>query len=122
MNDGGTRLLLGDRVFLNLGTHAAIPGIPGLDAAAPLTNIEALELDRLPVHLIVLGGGYVGLELAQAYRRFGSRVTVIEHGSRLTGHEDLMLRTRFDGSSLAKASRFFSRPRHLRAGPIRKSD
>ena len=47
----------GDRVFLNLGTHAAIPGIPGLDAAAPLTNIEALELDRLPVHLIVLGGG-----------------------------------------------------------------
>jgi pyruvate/2-oxoglutarate dehydrogenase complex dihydrolipoamide dehydrogenase (E3) component len=48
LNGGGTRLLLGDRVFLNLGTHAAIPGIPGLDAAAPLTNIEALELDRLP--------------------------------------------------------------------------
>jgi len=52
------------RVFLNLGTHAAVPGIPGLDAARPITNIEALELDRLPPHLIVLGGGYVGLELA----------------------------------------------------------
>jgi pyruvate/2-oxoglutarate dehydrogenase complex dihydrolipoamide dehydrogenase (E3) component len=57
--------------------------IPGLAAAAPLTNVEALELDRLPQHLIVLGGGYVGLELAQAYRRFGSRVTIIEAGQQL---------------------------------------
>src|SRR5439155_9790987 len=64
--------LVGDRVFVNLGTHAAIPNIPGLDAAGPLTNIELLELDYVPQHLIVLGGGYVGLELAQAYRRFGS--------------------------------------------------
>ena len=80
LNDGGTRLLAGDQVFLNLGTHAAIPNIPGLEAARPLTHIEALELDYLPSHLIVLGGGYVGLELAQAYRRFGSRVTVIETG------------------------------------------
>jgi pyruvate/2-oxoglutarate dehydrogenase complex dihydrolipoamide dehydrogenase (E3) component len=80
LNDGGTRVLAGDRVFLNLGTHAAIPGVPGLEAARPLTHIEALELDYLPSHLIVFGGGYVGLELAQAYRRFGSRVTVIERG------------------------------------------
>ena len=78
LNDGGTRVLAGDQVFLNLGTHAAIPNIPGLEAARPLTHIEALELDYLPSHLIVLGGGYVGLELAQAFRRFGSRVTVIE--------------------------------------------
>ena len=75
LNDGGTRLLTGDRVVLNLGTHATIPDIPGLAAAEPLTNVEMLELDRLPDHLIVLGGGYVGLEFAQAYRRFGSRVT-----------------------------------------------
>ncbi|HKA59999.1 MAG TPA: mercuric reductase [Gemmatimonadales bacterium] len=88
LNDGGTRVLVGDRVFINVGTHAAIPGVPGLEAARPLTNIEALELDYLPPHLIVLGGGYVGLELAQAYRRFGSRVTVIEHGPRLMGRED----------------------------------
>jgi pyruvate/2-oxoglutarate dehydrogenase complex dihydrolipoamide dehydrogenase (E3) component len=70
LNDGGTRVLAGDQVFLNVGTHAAIPSVPGLEAARPLTHIEALELDYLPSHLIVLGGGYVGLELAQAYRRF----------------------------------------------------
>src|SRR2546421_2369265 len=88
LNDGGARLLVGDRVFINVGTHAAIPGVPGLEATRPLTNIEALELDYLPPHLIVLGGGYVGLELAQAYRRFGSRVTVIQHGPQLMGRED----------------------------------
>jgi pyruvate/2-oxoglutarate dehydrogenase complex dihydrolipoamide dehydrogenase (E3) component len=88
LNDGGTRLLAGERVFLNLGTHAAIPSIPGLKESRPLTHIEALELDYLPTHLIVLGGGYVGLELAQAYRRFGSRVTVIEAGPRIMGRED----------------------------------
>lgn len=87
-NDGGTRLLAGDRVFLNLGTHAAIPRVPGLEAARPLTHLEALELDHLPTHLIVLGGGYVGLELAQAYRRFGSRVTVIETAPRIMSRED----------------------------------
>jgi pyruvate/2-oxoglutarate dehydrogenase complex dihydrolipoamide dehydrogenase (E3) component len=89
LNDGGTRVLAGDRVFLNVGTHAAIPGLPGLEAAQPLTHIEALELDYLPAHLIVLGGGYIGLEMAQAYRRFGSRVTVIETGPQLMGREDL---------------------------------
>src|SRR5712691_2188950 len=88
LNDGGMRVLAGDQVFINVGTHGAIPSVPGLPAAQPLTNIEALELDYLPPHLIVLGGGYVGLEFAQAYRRFGSRVTVIEHGPQLMGRED----------------------------------
>jgi len=88
LRDGGTRVLAGERIFLNVGTHATIPSIPGLADAGPLTHIEALELDRLPAHLIVLGGGYVGLELAQAYRRFGSRVTVVEHGPQLAGRED----------------------------------
>ena len=88
LNDGGTRLLAGDRVFLNLGTHPAVPDIPGLEAARPLTHIEALELDYLPSNLLVFGGGYVGLEMAQAYRRFGSRVTVIEPGPRIMGRED----------------------------------
>jgi len=88
LNDGGTRVLTGERVALNLGTHATIPDIPGLVAAAPLTNVELLELDRLPEHLIVLGGGYVGLELAQAYRRFGSRVSIVETGPQLAGRED----------------------------------
>ena len=85
LNEGGTRVLTGEKVFLNIGTHAIIPNVPGLEAARPLTHVEALELDYAPAHLIVLGGGYVGLELAQAYRRFGSRVTVIEHGPRLMG-------------------------------------
>jgi pyruvate/2-oxoglutarate dehydrogenase complex dihydrolipoamide dehydrogenase (E3) component len=89
LNSGGTRLLTADRVFLNVGTHAAIPSIPGLEAARPLTHVEALELDYLPAHLIVLGGGYSGLELAQAYRRFGSAVTIIESGPQLMGREDI---------------------------------
>src|SRR6202040_4434540 len=80
--------LAGDQVFLNLGTHAAIPPVPGLEAARPLTHIEALDLDYAPSHLIVLGAGYVGLELAQAYRRFGSRVTVIETGQQILSRED----------------------------------
>jgi pyruvate/2-oxoglutarate dehydrogenase complex dihydrolipoamide dehydrogenase (E3) component len=87
-NDGATRTVTGDQVFLNLGSHAAIPDIPGLASASPLTHIEALELDYLPSHLVILGAGYVGLELAQAYRRFGSRVTVIEGGPRIMSRED----------------------------------
>jgi pyruvate/2-oxoglutarate dehydrogenase complex dihydrolipoamide dehydrogenase (E3) component len=88
LNDGGMRVLAGERVFLNLGTHPAVPDIPGLNAVRPLTHIEALELDYLPTHIILLGGGYVGLEMAQAYRRFGSRVTVIEPASRIMTRED----------------------------------
>src|ERR1700722_8092888 len=88
LNAGGARTLTGERIFLNLGTHASIPAVPGLAESEPLTNIEALELDRLPDHLIVLGGGYVGLEFAQAYRRFGSRVTVVQHGPQLLDRED----------------------------------
>ena len=81
--DGGTRRIRGDQVFLNLGTHATVPDLPGLAEAGPMTHVELLDLDRLPEHLIVMGGGYVGLELAQALRRFGSRVTVIEQGPQL---------------------------------------
>jgi pyruvate/2-oxoglutarate dehydrogenase complex dihydrolipoamide dehydrogenase (E3) component len=88
LRDGGQRTLAGKRVFLNLGTRAAIPDIPGLAAAKPMTHIEALDLDRLPEHLIVLGGGYVGLELSQAMRRFGSRVTLIARGRQLATRED----------------------------------
>jgi pyruvate/2-oxoglutarate dehydrogenase complex dihydrolipoamide dehydrogenase (E3) component len=89
LNDGGTRVLVADKVFLNVGTHAAIPNVPGLASARPLTHVEALELDHLPPHLVVIGGGYVGLEMAQAYRRFGSDVTIIEPGHRLMGREDI---------------------------------
>src|SRR5262249_15881860 len=66
LNDGGRRTITGDRVFLDVGSRAAMPDIPGLAAAKPMTHVEALDLDRLPEHVLVLGGGYVGLELAQA--------------------------------------------------------
>ncbi len=85
---GLARRFTAKRVFLNLGTSAALPGVAGLADAQPLTHVEALELDRLPAHLIVLGGGYVGVEFAQAYRRFGSRVTILEFGKQLLGRED----------------------------------
>jgi len=88
LNDGGVRRLTGDKVFLNVGSRAAIPSVPGLAEARPLTHIEALELDYAPGRLIVLGAGYVGLELAQAYRRFGSEVTVIETGPQIMSRED----------------------------------
>jgi pyruvate/2-oxoglutarate dehydrogenase complex dihydrolipoamide dehydrogenase (E3) component len=65
-----------------------IPDVPGLAASMPLTHVEALELQRAPEHLLVVGGGYVGLEMAQAFRRFGSRVTVVEKGARLLSRED----------------------------------
>ncbi len=88
LNDGGTRRIVGERVFLDLGSHSTMPNVPGLTAANPMTHIEALELDRLPHHLIVIGGGYIGLELAQAVRRFGSEVTIVERGPQLADRED----------------------------------
>jgi pyruvate/2-oxoglutarate dehydrogenase complex dihydrolipoamide dehydrogenase (E3) component len=88
LNDGGARTVAGERVFLNLGTRATIPPVPGLRECGPLTHIEALELDLLPEHMVVVGGGYVGLEFAQAYRRFGSKVTILQRGSHLLDRQD----------------------------------
>jgi len=86
--DGGTRILRGDKIIIGTGTRATLEDIPGLSESRPLTHIEALELDHVPEHLLVLGGGYVGLELSQAMRRFGSRVTIIERNERLADRED----------------------------------
>ena len=88
LNGGGARVLHADKVFVNVGTHGTIPDVPGLEASGPVTSIEALEFDHVPPHLLVLGGGYVGLEFSQAYRRFGSRVTIIQHGPQLLSQED----------------------------------
>lgn len=87
-SDGSVRVLEGTNVVIGSGTYATLPDIPGLHEASPLTHIEALELDTVPDHLLVLGGGYVGLELAQAFRRFGSRVTVMDRNGRLLPRED----------------------------------
>src|SRR5262245_15988818 len=88
LNAGGTRLLRSERVFINVGTRASMTDVPGLAIARPMTHVEALNLERLPGHLVILGGGYVGLEFAQAMRRFGSRVTIVQRGPRLLERED----------------------------------
>ena len=81
-------LLQADRIFLNLGGRAVVPDIPGLSDVEFLTNVSILELDTLPTHLVIVGGGYIALEFAQMYRRFGARVTVVEKGPRLASRED----------------------------------
>jgi pyruvate/2-oxoglutarate dehydrogenase complex dihydrolipoamide dehydrogenase (E3) component len=86
--DGTTRQLRGANLIVSTGTRAAIEAIPGLAEAQPLTHIEALELDQIPEHLLVVGGGYVGVEMAQAMRRFGSKVTMIDRSGRLMSKED----------------------------------
>jgi pyruvate/2-oxoglutarate dehydrogenase complex dihydrolipoamide dehydrogenase (E3) component len=88
LNDGGRRTLHGDKVFLDLGAFATKPNLPGLDAAGAMTHVELLDLDVLPQHLLILGGGYIALELAQAMRRLGARVTVCEKAERLLVRED----------------------------------
>jgi pyruvate/2-oxoglutarate dehydrogenase complex dihydrolipoamide dehydrogenase (E3) component len=88
MNDGRERVVEGVHVFINTGTYAPVPDIPGLRDAAPMTHVEALELDSLPEHLIVIGGGYIGLEMAQAFRRLGSKVTVVQEAPRVAMRED----------------------------------
>lgn len=80
--------MTGDRIYLNLGTKAAIPPIPGLREADPLTHVEALLLETLPTRLLVIGGGYIGMEMAQAFRRLGSEIVVIEAGPQLAARED----------------------------------
>jgi pyruvate/2-oxoglutarate dehydrogenase complex dihydrolipoamide dehydrogenase (E3) component len=87
-SDEGMRRLTADRIYLDLGTKATIPPVPGLAESMPLTHVEALALDRLPAKLVILGGGYIGMEMAQAFRRFGSAVTIVEQGSQLASRED----------------------------------
>src|ERR1700728_2976874 len=88
LSDGTTRQLWGANVIVSTGTRAALESIPGLAEAQPLTHIEALALDRTPEHLLVVGGGYVGVELSQAMHRFGSKVTMIDRNARLMSKED----------------------------------
>nr|UXE44811.1 putative pyridine nucleotide-disulfide oxidoreductase RclA [uncultured bacterium] len=84
----GTEVLTAERIFINVGGRAAVPTIPGLDQVDYLTNSSMMDVDFLPPHLLVLGGSYIGLEFGQMYRRFGSEVTIIELGPRLTARED----------------------------------
>jgi pyruvate/2-oxoglutarate dehydrogenase complex dihydrolipoamide dehydrogenase (E3) component len=89
LQDGSKRLLRGENVVIGTGTRAKIDtSIPGMASAHPLTHVEVLELGVLPKHLIILGSGYVGLEFAQAMRRFGSKVTLLDHNAHVLHRED----------------------------------
>jgi pyruvate/2-oxoglutarate dehydrogenase complex dihydrolipoamide dehydrogenase (E3) component len=88
LNDGGTRRLSAERFFINIGARPAVPSLPGLDGVPFLNSTTIMELDVVPEHLLVLGGGYIGLEFGQMFRRFGSRVTIVQRGARLMGRED----------------------------------
>ena len=88
LRDGTKRQLRGTNVIISTGTRAVLDSTPGLAEAQPLTHVEALELDEVPKHLLVIGGGYVGVELSQAMRRFGSRVSVIDRNESLLHRQD----------------------------------
>ncbi|HMK13877.1 MAG TPA: mercuric reductase [Burkholderiales bacterium] len=88
LNGGGTREMTADRIVINTGGAPALPPLPGLSEAQPLNSSTIMELQELPEHLLVLGGGYIGLEFAQMFRRFGSHVTIIHRDDRLINRED----------------------------------
>ncbi len=88
LSEGGSTLLTAERIFINAGTHPTLPELDGLDQVPYLTSVTMMELEDLPEHLIILGGGYIGLEFSQMFRRFGSKVTIIERGSQLLDRED----------------------------------
>ena len=84
----GSENLRAEKIFLNVGGRPLVPRMPGLDTVPYLTNVTLMDVDFVPQHLVVVGGSYVGLEFAQMFRRFGSRVTVVEMGPRLVARED----------------------------------
>lgn len=88
LNEGGTRLLAAGSILINTGGRPAIPPLKGLDSVQFLDSSSIMELDEVPAHLIVLGGGYIGLEFGQMYRRFGSEVTIVHRGTHLLSRED----------------------------------
>ncbi len=88
LKDGGQRLLTGEKIFINAGARPAVPALEGLTNAPFLDSTSVMELDTVPEHLLVLGGGYVGLEFGQMFRRFGSRVTIVQSAGQLLKGED----------------------------------
>ena len=88
MNEGGTRELSAETVVINVGQRPNIPPIEGLDSVPYLTSTSIMELEEIPEHLLVLGGGYIGLEFAQMFRRFGAKVTIVQRGEQLLPRED----------------------------------
>jgi pyruvate/2-oxoglutarate dehydrogenase complex dihydrolipoamide dehydrogenase (E3) component len=88
LHGGGERELSAPQIFIDTGTHSAVPAIEGLDTVSYFDNESIMELDRVPEHLLLVGGGYIGVEFSQMFRRFGSKVTIIQSGSQLLREED----------------------------------
>jgi pyruvate/2-oxoglutarate dehydrogenase complex dihydrolipoamide dehydrogenase (E3) component len=88
LRDGGKRQLTAPQIFINTGTQSALPPIQGLETVPHLDNESIMEVDRVPDHLLIIGGGYIGIEFSQMFRRFGSKVTVIQGGAQLLREED----------------------------------
>ena len=88
LKDGSQRVLSAKNIFIDVGTRAAQPRLDGLDSIPFLDNVSIMELDSVPEHLLILGGGYIGLEFGQLFRRFGSRVTIIQSAGQLLTRED----------------------------------
>ncbi len=88
LNDGGTQRIKGKKIFINTGARPATPHIDGIEPIDALTSTSIMELDTVPEHLIIVGGGYIGMEFGQMFRRFGAKVTVINQGERLLARED----------------------------------
>ncbi len=88
LNDGGVQQLSADKIFINAGEHPALPRLEGVEQVSTLNSTTIMELDSVPEHLLVMGGGYVGLEFGQMFRRFGSRVTIVQRGAQLLNRED----------------------------------
>jgi len=88
LNDGGTKTLSGDLIFIDTGSRTMVPPIEGADQVKLYDNTTIMEIEELPRHLMIIGGGYIGLEFGQMFRRFGSDVSIFEHGDRLVSTED----------------------------------
>jgi pyruvate/2-oxoglutarate dehydrogenase complex dihydrolipoamide dehydrogenase (E3) component len=112
----GNEVLESERFFINAGERPKIPQIPGLDAVKYLTNETIMELREVPDHLIVLGGGYIGLEFCQMFARFGSRVTVIHHGSQILSREDPEIAAELQRALEAEGIRFLLNARTTQVG------
>jgi pyruvate/2-oxoglutarate dehydrogenase complex dihydrolipoamide dehydrogenase (E3) component len=110
----GDQVLEGERIFINTGTRVAVPSLDGLEAVPYLTNVTIMELTEVPEHIVVLGGGYIGLEFGQMFRRFGSRVTVVHNGGQILAREDADVAAELQKTLEAEGLRFVLNARTTR--------
>jgi pyruvate/2-oxoglutarate dehydrogenase complex dihydrolipoamide dehydrogenase (E3) component len=111
----GGELLESEKIFIDTGAHPNIPAIPGLDAVPYLTNESLMELTSIPEHLLILGGGYIGLEFGQMFRRFGSRVTILHHDPQILSREDPEIAAELQKALEAEGLKFVMNTRTSRA-------